>query len=1196
MRGGLKMYRGSAAAARSYVEADRGRADDYYLTEGTGLGEHYVASPAEGVRLVGTLAGDAYEAWVAGRDPQTGVPKGRLRADGQAVRFVEIVINGPKSWSLAAELHPDISAAYDAAQNRAATQILAWLAQHATTRVGPRGGQMQIPVQRIDSVVVRHYTSRAGDPHRHLHLQINARVRAEDRWLGLHTVGVRDSLDAINSIGHAAVVTDPQFRAVLAGHGFTLNADGEISQLAEYVGPFSARAAQITRNLDRYEAEWRATHPGEQPGPALRRGWDARAWAENRPDKVIPASADVLRQRWLGELRDLGYRDPHRQPVSVGRHRVGELDRDRSVQIVLRRLAARRSAWNTADIRGEVEQHLARTGVVADAAVRTELAEDLTARTVAACVPLIPRSGIPEHIRALTSPHVLEVEADLVDRLAARAEHHNAIAAPAESIHDLHGMNAGQQRAVHALIGGRALVVVEGAAGAGKTATLAATRAVLQRQGQRLMVVTPTLKAATMAARQVGSSAGSAAWLVYQHGYRWDQNGRWTRLTIGDTDPHTGVRYAGPSDRASLRNEDLLVIDEAGMLDQDTARALLTLADEEGVRVGLLGDRHQLSAVGRGGVLDLAARWATPDARLMLDSVHRFTRTVTANGAPVIVADGEYAALSLRMRTGEQPGDVFDILAARGQIALYPSDAARTAALAQIAVAELAADRSMSVVADTREQAADLNATIRDQLLAAGRVDDQHTTTTTAGQRIGIGDRVTTRRNHRHLEVANRDTWIVTAVDRHGGITVTGTYGQRTLPADYVRRYVELGYANTIHAVQGDTVTTGHLVLGERTGAASVYVGMTRGRAGNTAHLIADSLDRAREQWITAFTRDRADLGPTHAADLAAGEAQRYAPHRPLQEALAELHDSWTLEQNCLDQLTSDRHLRDQLREIIAITAERATTVPPLEAAYRTARSHADQAAHQFEQVAAAVDSGTRHITDQLHSMWDSQRPVARAAAHTIRGGSGLLGRHRHAVRDARDQLRQWADTWRPIIPELPSSLDGIATVAAASFDDTTRLRDAFGRYGRHIAKRAHPDHALAWEAAESAAATVARAWAAYESAADRYEQQLWQYGTLAHVPQPRQVLDRLTQRIADTQRRLDHARADLANLTREPALRTLPADRLKAERDAWRADRIAQQRAAIAHSARTRPSTLREWPTNDSPIPPPSPTSGIRR
>src|SRR6185312_2367324 len=119
MHGGMKTYRGSAAAARSYVEAGRARADDYYLAEGTGIAEHYAASPDAGVRRLAPLSGDQYEAWVAGFDPATGEPKGRLRHDENAVRFVEVVVNGPKSWSLAAEMHPEISAAYDAAQDRA---------------------------------------------------------------------------------------------------------------------------------------------------------------------------------------------------------------------------------------------------------------------------------------------------------------------------------------------------------------------------------------------------------------------------------------------------------------------------------------------------------------------------------------------------------------------------------------------------------------------------------------------------------------------------------------------------------------------------------------------------------------------------------------------------------------------------------------------------------------------------------------------------------------------------------------------------------------------------------------------------------------------------------------------------------------------------------------------------------------------
>ena len=86
-----------------------------------------------------------------------------------------------------------------------------------------------MPVEEIEAAVVRHYTSRAGDPHRHLHLQINARVWAAGRWRGLHTVGVRDSLEAINGIGHAAVMCDPAFRAALAARGYTLDPEsGEI--------------------------------------------------------------------------------------------------------------------------------------------------------------------------------------------------------------------------------------------------------------------------------------------------------------------------------------------------------------------------------------------------------------------------------------------------------------------------------------------------------------------------------------------------------------------------------------------------------------------------------------------------------------------------------------------------------------------------------------------------------------------------------------------------------------------------------------------------------------------------------------------------------------------------------------------------------------------------------------------------------
>src|SRR3954447_17393012 len=144
----MKVYAGAPAAARHYLAADHGRADDYYLTEGTGIARSFTVAGGTVVERA-PLTGEHYETWVAGQDPETGTPRGRLRTDDRAVRFVEVVVNGPKSWSLAAALHPEIAAVYDAAQDHAATQIIAWLAEHATTRVGPAGGQVQVPVERL---------------------------------------------------------------------------------------------------------------------------------------------------------------------------------------------------------------------------------------------------------------------------------------------------------------------------------------------------------------------------------------------------------------------------------------------------------------------------------------------------------------------------------------------------------------------------------------------------------------------------------------------------------------------------------------------------------------------------------------------------------------------------------------------------------------------------------------------------------------------------------------------------------------------------------------------------------------------------------------------------------------------------------------------------------------------------------------
>lgn len=875
MHGGVKFYTGRAVDARRYVEADSFGADDYYLGEGSGVADRYVVSG----RLVGrapAMGAETYERWVGGFDVKTGEAKGRLRKEG--VKFVEVTVNGPKSWSLAAALHPDVSMAYDTAQRRAAEQILSWVGEHATTRVGPMGRQVQVSVEELEAAVVTHRTSRAGDPHWHLHLQVNARVWAAGKWRGLHTVGFRESIAAINGIGHAGVMTDPGFRAALAAHGYHLDpGSGEIFELEAYGAAFSARSKQIGHNIDRYEAQWRDEHPGEEPGPGLRQAWDRRAWADERPDKVMPTSGAALEKNWRDELAGLGFRAP-RPGVELLTSRPGMLDRGELAAEALCRLGARRSAWSRADARGEAEQLIGESGLVVTAGVRSELAEDLTARIVAASVPLLGREDVPVDVRALTSQRVMAVERHLARRFAGRAEGAGRPVDLRRARRTIAGLGRDQTAAVAYLAGGDPLVIVEGAAGAGKTAALAAARRLQELQRRRMLVVSPTLKGAKVASGQVGTSAYSVAWLLRQYGFRWDDQGHWHRID------------AKPRRAAWLRRGDLLVVDEAGMLDQDSAVALMQIADVTGARLALVGDRHQLPAVGRGGVLDLACRY-TKDSLVDLDSVRRFT-------------DPEYAELSLRMRAGQRPEAVFDRLFTRGEIVVHASEVEQIAALADIA-ADTA--ESVAVVADTRDQVARINALAHRERAAVlgprGRFD------TRSGERIDVGDRVATRRNNPDADVANRETWTVRKADRKGVVLrgqVDGRVVGRRVSWDYAREHLELAYATTTYGVQGETVSVAHVAVGTHTSASSAYVGMTRGRDRNVAHMVAESVEEARSQWVQVIGRDRADLGPAHAAQRAAEDIERYGP-RARQRASAGLRGSGYAPRQPVDMSGLDR-------------------------------------------------------------------------------------------------------------------------------------------------------------------------------------------------------------------------------------------------------------------------------------------------
>lgn len=852
MKGGVILFRGTGAAACRYLESDRSRADDYYLDGGATLAAFTVADGNGDVRAPAELDAEAYAGWVDWIDPLTGTSMGKPRLPGEegtskhgSPRFAEMVVNTPKSLSVAAALHPDVSDALDAAQADAVDEIRRFLALHSVTRVGPRGRQEVVPVERLQTVAVVHKTSRAGDPHRHVHFQVGTRVWAASKWRGLDTAALFKQQGAIRALGTAVLAGHPALADALDRHGLTLDpVTGEVAELEAFNTVMSKRSAQVEKNLAELEAAWDEAHPGQDPGPVVHARMIAAAWAKDRPQKRPSTLASE--DSWRTELIDAGYDQAKLLQRQLPAHTPLSVD-DLEIQTIasraLDRCAAAASTWTRHTVQEQVTRIVTEYGVRAtpiDLRELIDLATDLAVSDSLSVLP--PGTAQPEHVSHLTSLQVIAAETGLRDLLTTAAEANDGTDHPdVETLSASDGLDATQAEAAGAIASIEPLVIVEGAAGAGKTTMLGAAITAAAGEGRATRIVTPTKKAADVAARELAVPAESVAKLLHAHGWRWNADGVWSRVDRGDPPPW-----------AMLARGERIVVDEAGVLDQDSAIALLTLAAEAGATVALVGDRAQLPAVGRGGVLDIAAAIVTGDSGTVhdLDTVHRF-------------ADPAYADLTLRMRAGHNPADLFDRLQALDLIQLHDTE---VAAHAQIADATATAAGAVATVA-TNDEARELNERIRGQRVAVGEVDDAHTVVGRDGLPIGVGDLIATRRNDSALGVANRQTWTVQRVADDGTLTVVEAARARPhprsviLPPSYIAEHVHLAYAATGYGVQGATTNTAHTLLSDSLDAAGVYVGMTRGRTQNVLHVVADNLDDAREQFVDAMARDRADRG-----------------------------------------------------------------------------------------------------------------------------------------------------------------------------------------------------------------------------------------------------------------------------------------------------------------------------------------------
>lgn len=909
MRGGAVFFRGSSgAAARAYLAADRtAEADDYYLERGELTASRFVFDGSGEMVESGTLNAEAYQGWVEWVDPSTGEVRGARREN--SVLFLDKVVNVDKSLSVAAVLDRRIAEQLDAALGQMAHELMAYAASEMHTRVGPRGAQVWAPVQKLEAVTVAHRTSREGDPHRHLHLQFLNRVWAAGAWRALDTAEFVKHNAAMNRLGEAVLASHEGLQDALAQAGLTFDPKtGAVAELAKPAEVMSKRAGQIAARRAELVAAWEAEHPGQTPGQEILKGLDHLAWGQTRREKVPGVLPDE--EKWRAEIAAAGFVMPDRprERAVVSRSQV---DKPALVRRAVEQLEASRSAWSVADATAAVAAQFSQCPVADYPRPVRELVREATEalvfRRCTSITPDVDPWTSPHHLKVLTTNQVIESERSLQGLLLTKAlepvtdtvtvagrvyelgAHQDMDQALLERIFsestsvDPEGRavrlpeGVGHREALAAMAGTHQLVVVTGAAGSGKTTLLKAAKHVGAVKGVEQVIVTPTAKAAEVAAAETGSAASTVHALLRAYGYRWESDERtgvtrWQRLNPGEGD------YQGVPEGRRLGSNVQVVVDEAGMLSQDVAARLFTVLHETGARAVITGDYRQLGAVGRGGVLQMAEH--ATEASVDLDTVHRFLNPV-------------YASLSLAMRARQAPGEQFDLLVDMGLVQVHASQEQANQALAQVWAQGAREGASTLISAATNENAQQVNAVIHHDHTGdqAGVRDGSACLVGMDGLPMSVGARIMTRRNDAQLGVLNRQVWTIRKIGPTHTKIQDPAGGHRTLhvPNEYLEEHAHLGWAVTTHGAQGATVDQAHTLIDEHTDAAGLYVGLTRGRQSNVAHFVAEDLGQAREQYVAATGRDSADHGLDAARRSLAAQLEGMnlpAVQRPVQPVL----------------------------------------------------------------------------------------------------------------------------------------------------------------------------------------------------------------------------------------------------------------------------------------------------------------------
>ena len=435
-----------------------------------------------------------------------------------------------------------------------------------------------------------------------------------------------------------------------------------------------------------------------------------------------------------------------------------------------------------------------------------------------------------------TSRDMIATEARLEkagDELAGRGDHGVSDRQRAGALEAAGGRGmvlSGEQRdAFDHITEGRGLASVIGYAGTGKSAMLGVAREAWEREGYQVRGA--ALSGIAAENLEGGSGIRSRTIASLEHG--WAQG------------------------RDQLTRNDVLVLDEAGMIGTRQMERVLSHARDAGAKVVLVGDPEQLQAIEAGAAFrSISERHGAAE----ITEVRR-QREDWQKEATRALATG---------RTGE----ALDAYAAHGMVHAAETREAARAELVDGWDRQRRADLDQTriILTHTNAEVRELNGEARDRLRANGELGEDVAFAADRGRRdFAAGDRLMFLRNERSLGVKNGTLGTIERVSPEG-MTVRLDVGREVTFAAKDYAAVDHGYAATFHKSQGVTVDRAHVLATPGMDRHSGYVGLSRHRDGVQLHYGRDDF------------ADQGKLARVLSRDRGKDMAGDYAPERSDQD------------------------------------------------------------------------------------------------------------------------------------------------------------------------------------------------------------------------------------------------------------------------------------------------------------------------